>query len=507
MDYGWPTSYMGARSPILTPKNHTSSIKQPAAVDKFIAKEISLNGLIGQLIQQPFQWFRLNPLMARPKKDTNDYRIILDLSYPEDLSVNSSIPKVIYEGSPYKLHLPTPLDFSEIIARKGQGAYLYKVDLARAYRQLPSDPFDWPLLGINWNSNYYIDKAIPFGLRHGAMTCQRVTEAVCYILEEQHKAEATRYIDGFGGAAGQDKTEANTQYIALKTILLELGLSISWDKCVPTTRILTWTATTFNTGNLMMKIDEEKVAEALQMAQAVLNQGTITLKQVESLIGKLTYASKLSEPARKFMNRILNFRRNIPEIVSHNITWAMQEDLKWFLNFLHKYNCRALIRSRTQPTEFLFTDACLVGGGALLQDHAYFAIKWPPHLLEWNLNITELEIYTILIAFREWIPHLAETTVQVWSDNEATVLTIRTGKTRNLFLADCIRELWYICATADVDIIISHIAGKDNQTADMLSRRFCSTEQSLLFNLFKTNSLLAHSQITSAAFKVLSADC
>ena len=86
--------------------------------------------------------------MARPKREENEFRIILDLRYPDDMSVNSGIPKVLFEGSPYKLHLPTPLEVSEVIARNCQGAYLYKDDLARAYRQLPSDPCDWQLLGI-----------------------------------------------------------------------------------------------------------------------------------------------------------------------------------------------------------------------------------------------------------------------------------------------------------------------------------------------------------------------
>ena len=138
----------------------------------------------------------------------------------------------------------------------------------------------------------------------------------------------------------------------------------------------------------------------------------------------------------------------------------------------------AIIRSRL--TEVLFTDASLIGG-AILQGHAFFAINRPTPLFEWNLAIFELEIFTILVAIMHWLPYLTGTTVQVWSDNEATVLTIRSGKTRNLLMADCIRELWFLCASADVDVIISHIAGKDNHVVDLLSCRFCSTGNNLEF--------------------------
>ena len=52
--------------------------------------------------------------MTQEKKVKDEYRVILDLSYPEGLSVNSAIPKLLYDGSPYKLHLPTSLDLQHL---------------------------------------------------------------------------------------------------------------------------------------------------------------------------------------------------------------------------------------------------------------------------------------------------------------------------------------------------------------------------------------------------------
>ena len=34
-------------------------------------------------------------------------------------------------------------------------ALLYKVDLERAFRNLRGDPFDYPLLGLQWNTDVY----------------------------------------------------------------------------------------------------------------------------------------------------------------------------------------------------------------------------------------------------------------------------------------------------------------------------------------------------------------
>ena len=192
---------MGDQMPTLQLDNHASATRHPEAVAKYLDKEVRLGGLLGPFPSSPFQWTRLNPLKARPKKSSEDLRIILDLSFPEHLSINSQIPRALYEGALYKLRLPTPLAFAELVSQQGQVSYMYKVDLARAYRQLPSDPFNWPLLGLSWELATFIDLAIPFGLRHGAMACQRVTEAICFILRRRQRASTLPYIDDFGGSA------------------------------------------------------------------------------------------------------------------------------------------------------------------------------------------------------------------------------------------------------------------------------------------------------------------
>ena len=80
--------------------------------------------------------------MVRPKKEVGKYRVILDLSYPCGMSVNYFIPRLSFDGAPYKLRLLTALDLAELIANYGRNCFLYKLDLSRAYRQLPGDPMD-----------------------------------------------------------------------------------------------------------------------------------------------------------------------------------------------------------------------------------------------------------------------------------------------------------------------------------------------------------------------------
>ena len=47
---------------------------------------------------------------------------------------------------------------------------------------------------------------------------------------------------------------------------------------------------------------------------------------------------------------------------------------------------------------------------------------------------------------------------------------VETGRTRNPFLALCIRNIWLITATWDIQLDICHIPGIHNVIADTLSR-------------------------------------
>ena len=175
LEFGFPVGFEGTQPPDSKFSNHTSARVNPHHVSRYLNTEIGHGAMVGPFAAAPFNpWFRTNPAMTRPKCDSTDLRVILDVSYPQGNSVNRGS----LDGAAFKLRLPSPLDLAGLIHRLGKGCLMFKVDLSRAYRQLRSDPFDWPLLGIEWDDQISMDTEVPFGLRHGASTCQRTMEAV-----------------------------------------------------------------------------------------------------------------------------------------------------------------------------------------------------------------------------------------------------------------------------------------------------------------------------------------
>ena len=101
-----------------------------------------------------------NYLIVIPKSEPGKWRLITDLSFPRKGSVNGGISdknsSVSYVGI---------LDAISKVLNLGRGAVMAKFDIKRAYRLLPIHHEDRRFLGMKWNNNFFVDLALPFGLR------------------------------------------------------------------------------------------------------------------------------------------------------------------------------------------------------------------------------------------------------------------------------------------------------------------------------------------------------
>ena len=141
-------------------------------------------------------------------------------------------------------------------------------------------------------------------------------------------------------------------------------------------------------------------------------------------------------------------------------------DIRWFAKFLPQYNGVSLYDHR--PIDLtLELDACLTGLGGRWNRFVYHL---PLVLGCMNWSIVQLEMVNILLAVRLFQPHWAGRKVLVKCDNEAVVTVLISRKTRDPYLGACARNIWYVCALADIDILYVHVRGLDNRVADLLSR-------------------------------------
>ena len=309
--------------------------------------------------------------------------------------------------------------------------------------------------------------AIPFGLRHGASTCQRTPEAVAQITKHKSGASPEPYVDDTIGAAIPKL--APSHYQCLLDTMEELGLDAAPHKCQSPVTALYWIGVYFDTIAMLMSIDIDRIQEAIDLCVSFL-AATHTHKQfMQSFMGKVFHAIKCTHQARRFTARLLDLLRQTNNHHMVPITHDARLDAVWLATFLPAFNGRTIIKP-TVAQIVAHVDACLEGAGGHCQQYRYYHFAFPPSILACAFCIAALECYNVLVAVRIWAPRWAGKTVLLYTDNWATVAAAESGAAMEPLMRGAVRELWRVCAINDIDLVIRHKPGAAMVAADALSR-------------------------------------
>ena len=300
------------------------------------------------------------------------------------------------------------------------------------------------------------------------------------MAKRQHKVLA--YIDDYIIVASPDT--ATQAFDELFQLLQDLGLPINHKKVSTSCRVLTCLGIFVNLDTNTLSIDKSKLQSILSECHKWVTKKHTTKRGLQSLLGKLIYVHKCVKPARIFINRMLALLRTNPHKNRINLNQDFFQDLNWFLTFLPRFNGVTCIHKMVIPEDHrLHVDASLTGLGGVWANRVYASPII--QLIQFDLKIVHLEMLNILVALRVWTIFWRHSTVWIFCDNKAVVQVAESGKTKDPYLAACIRNIWLLIATYDIDLIVEHIQGSHNIIADCLSRLYSdkTTNLTLLENL------------------------
>ena len=196
--YGFPMDF-NRQSPLRwEDKNHSSALQFPHDVEAYLKEEIQFGAIQGPFTENPIENCHFSPFLTREKSNASHRRVIIDLSWPKDASVNLGVDKNSYLASDFQLTFPTVDDTIDAIIDVRKWACLYKVDISRAFRHVKIDPFDYDLLGLKWRDVTFFDTCLLFGSRHRTQIFQRLSDAVRYIMRREG-FDVVNYVDDFVG--------------------------------------------------------------------------------------------------------------------------------------------------------------------------------------------------------------------------------------------------------------------------------------------------------------------
>ena len=139
LKFGFPLDFPHEKETFLksTEESHSSANKFPSHVKTYLDTESQYRAIFGPYIDPPYvDSTHISPFMIREKPDSDNRRIITDLSWPLRASVNTFTTSNVSLNTLYKLQYPTIDNIISTLIKLGPGTLLYKVDLSRAFTQL-----------------------------------------------------------------------------------------------------------------------------------------------------------------------------------------------------------------------------------------------------------------------------------------------------------------------------------------------------------------------------------
>ena len=405
----------------------------------------------------------ISALGAIPKPD-GDVRLIHDCSQPFGSSLNdySTIDSVKYQSVNDALNMIRP------------HWYQCKIDLRWAYRVCGINPAHYAFTGLKWrfsgdnDDTYLIDTRLSFGARKSPHIFHRLTQAVKRMMARRGFDAVVVFLDDFYCAAETWEKCCEVQS-TLIFLLRSLGFHINWNKVVDCTKHLVFLGINIDTESGTLWLDENKAQKLVELTDSMIKQTRCTRKQLESLAGKLSWASAVIPWGRLHL-RSLYDAISATKNNKHKVKLCyLLPDIEWWHVCLKLGNNKRLIWD-TRPILHVFTDSSNLAGGAFCHgDWLYRA--WHidrPSTAHWHINLKELQM--IGEAVNHWAKIFYNHRVKVYTDNIAAAYMINKGSSRNLLANRILHSIGFLSLKYDFTLEACFIPGRHNDMADAISR-------------------------------------
>ena len=450
--------------------NLESARQHPEVIRAYLEKERRLGRMLG-----PFDTVdHLPPLQVSrfgviPKgHGTGEWRLITDLSSPHGASVNEGIDPDLTSLQYLKID-----DVATLIAEKGAGALLAKVDIEAAYRQIPVHPQDRPLQALKWEGRLYVDPRLPFGLRSAPKIFNAVADALEWVLTQAGIPCIRHYLDDFIIVSLPASPQCQQCLDILDRVCRVLGVPMAVHKREGPTTCIIFLGIEVDTVAGELRLPVEK----MQRLQATLEEWgdrrACTRKELESLIGLLNHACKVVRPGRSFLRRMIDLlysvRRPPNSVIPIRLNCEFRSDLAWWQEFLPGWNGVAFLAPPCRlPRVDLATDASGTWGAGAWHGKAWFQVEWDSR--SQDLSIAEKELLPIILACDAWGSAWHGKQVVCHCDNQVVVACLRSRSSRSPGLMHLLRCLVFVEAQYNCFLLPTYIDTRANHLADDLSR-------------------------------------
>ena len=229
-----------------------------------------------------------------------------------------------------------------------------------------------------------------------------------------------------------------------------------------------------NTVNMTIAIPESKLSDLKTQLNDIVGKKKVTLKQLQSLAGLLTFCCRAIPSARAFNRRFYAAMAGVKKSFHYiKVSKGMRDVANMWLQFLDKFNgtnCISPINWLSENVSHLFTDSSRKGCGAYCNGEWSFMV-WPSH---WSLDhlqdMTFLELIPIILAMHLWFEKFKNSRLLIHTDNQALVAILNTKASKSDRVMFLIRHFVLKTMTHNICLKSVFISTHKNEIADSISR-------------------------------------
>jgi hypothetical protein len=442
-------------------------------ITAIIESDLAAGRLYGPFPEPPFTDCVISPLGAIPKRNSDKIRVIHDLSFPPDQSVNSMISKEDFSLN--YVRVDDAVDW----CRKMPPAstYMAKIDLKDAFKHVLVNPKDWHLLGFEWQGLYYFSKVLNFGLRSSPALFDVFASALeQMILQKGTVSSILRYVDDFLIIADSESICHDSLQIMIDTCK-KAGFDIQPSKVVMPSRVVEFLGVVIDTQLGVLRISEDRMQEVKTELARWRGVRKTSKRKLLRLIGRLAFVARVVRYGRAFIARLIGVSKTVSYLHYRiRFTNEARNDIAWWDTCLATHNGVYIYNRRweTDTVIHVYSDASDIGLGAVCDfpdRKEWFCV---PLIGDWQgvrqMSINWRELLAALIALNTWSKDLSEKLVIFHIDNSSVCYILNKFYSPIVSLMTLVREWCLIAEEFDIVIAPVYISTADNLDADDLSR-------------------------------------
>jgi hypothetical protein len=294
-------------------KNKIPSSEANEAVLETVANWVKEGFVAGPFRQPPLDNFRVNGMIAIIKGQK--VRPVLNVSEPGGSSFNDNVDKYQVE----RVTMDNARTFSYTLLEAGKNARIDKTDVKNAFKNVPAKIDDLNLQGFMLNGRFFIELRMIFG----ACTALANYDILGNTVEKLAVAESRiprryvrRAVDDQPTATPAGSRWGECFVNTYKKICQDINIELAED-CENCDKAFTnktcgkvlgvW----FRSSDLTWKLPEEKVELYLQKIAEVAGSSSVTLDDMQSLMGRLNFLCMMCPFLKSFrynLNKELSMR-------------------------------------------------------------------------------------------------------------------------------------------------------------------------------------------------------